>query len=108
MYYLLINEQHQLTENQKEVLYNKLGANTFYFKIPAKGWNKKTIKDISKELRGETVVFVSPVPLLLALLCRDKQTKIWLFHNDQRKKKELPTGKIIYTVPAKGWKLIKV
>ncbi len=77
MVYVIINEQHQLTDEQKELIRQKLGNDFTLFKVPAKGWTKKEIFEVAKELAGETVVFVSPVPLLLGLLCYSRKGRVF-------------------------------
>lgn len=64
------------------------------------------------------VVFVSPIPYMMIQLTRKEyyiptleyvdQTGMFIktFHNDNRDKKELPNGKIIYTVAKEGWQLV--
>ena len=68
----------------------------------------------------DIVIFASPVPYMLMRLsdlaaqCIDPNTgtkayaleRVYVFHNDNREKKELPNGKIIQTVASTGWILV--
>ena len=116
---VIINEQHSIIKQQKQILKNKFGEYEIV-EVPTEGWTVEEIKEKTKKLEGETVVFVSPVPLLIKLLsfisgdeagqsylggtCNNL-TKVFIFHNDRREKKELDNGKVIYTVSQTGWKL---
>lgn len=60
------------------------------------------------EQTATDVVFVSPVPVLLAKLSASQVVKVHVLHNDNREKKELPNGKIISVVAKEGWELVNV
>jgi len=66
---------------------------------------------------GNAAVFVSPVPCMIRELQAlsviptegpdmEQLYAVLIFHNDRREKKELPGGKIIYTVAETGWQLV--
>ena len=90
--------------------------------VPAEGWSITEMKEkveeiynIAKKEREMTIIFVSPVPFVLKELAeisggRENSDidfmEILVFHNDNRKKKELPNGKIISVVANKGWQLV--
>ena len=124
--YVIINEQHVLFDEQVNLLDKKFGKDGWEFlKVPAAGWSLEKQRDVVKKYfqRGEIAVFASPVPYLLSTLswsagawanchgnnvpdnfafCKD----VLVFHNDTREKKELPGGKIVQVVAAKGWQLV--
>ena len=110
---VILNEQHTLLENQKELISNKFGDQWEFLSVPAAGWNRKEIGEVAKELANDTVVFASPIPLLLGTLayeqgCGSAKLQTFLLHNDKREKKELPTGKVISVVAKTGWELIPI
>ena len=114
---VVISEQHTLLKEQLKLLLWKFGS--FYtLKVPATGWDIDQQREVLQLLAEQTVVFVSPIPWLL------KETAAWqslknialsdggcptatsgclVMANDTREKKELPSGKVVYTVPATGW-----
>ena len=97
---IIINEQHSLMENQKNLLSDRFET----VKIPATGLDVAGIKKLAIELiaSGDDIVIVSPIPLLLKLL----KGNFKIFHNDKRNKKELPNGKIIFVPSVEGWELL--
>lgn len=106
---VIINEQHQLMEEQQKILQETFGEFEF-LKVPADGWNLQEMKEVNESLSGN-VVFCSPIPVLLGLVAanaKEKHTNVYVFHNDVREKKELPNGKIIQVVAATGWQLVQV
>src|SRR5690606_33351270 len=96
--------------------------------IPASGLNLQEQKELVKELtqKDGNIIFVSPIPAMMVLLSRELAKmeyckgeadtkclpsgcpiiKVYTFHNDRREKKELPNGKIIFTVAKEGWQLV--
>ena len=65
------------------------------------------------------IVFLSPIPYMVKELskramqaemgdsgCVYSQYDVFVFHNDNRAKKELDNGKIVYTVAKEGWVLV--
>ena len=109
---LIINENHSLSENQKELL--KIFDKIEYLKVPSAGWTAEEQMAVCRKLwlsdRNTAIVFVSPIPYLLAQIASDVNTRcysLYVFHNDNREKKELPNGQIIFSIPKTGWKLLR-
>lgn len=110
---VILNEQHTLLEEQKTLLDDKFGKQWVILSVPAEGWNRSEIGEVAKRLVNDTVVFASPIPLLLGTLayeqgCGSAKLQTFLLHNDKREKKELPTGKVISVVAKTGWELIPI
>ena len=110
---VILNEQHTLLDNQKTLLDDKFGKQWVILSVPAEGWNRKEIGEVARRLVNDTVVFASPIPLLLGALAHEQGSgsanlQVYLFHNDVREKKELPTGKVISVVAKTGWELIPI
>lgn len=108
---LVMNEQHSLLPEQEVLLGDKVGENELVeIKVPAEGWTIQQMESLIDDLITDPpleVIFVSPVPYLIRKLAGIwSGRKVLLFHNDHREKKELPNGKIIFTVPQTGWKLV--
>lgn len=123
--FVILNEQHTLMEEQKNILNERFGMFEIVA-VPSEGWTAKEQQQVCKTLveteGGCTVVFASPVPVLLKLASYWSGfgtagadmgsplygcgTEVLVFHNDKREKKELPNGKIIMIVAATGWELI--
>jgi len=118
---VVLNEQHKLLDNQKEVLQQKY-SNFNIYPVPAEGWSLREMKEIQKELfaylqKRYDVIFASPIPALLLMLSKDYYHlwgwsdglscggQIYVFHNDKREKKEV-NGRIITTVAQDGWQLV--
>ena len=104
---VVINEQHSLLEEQKNILKENFQDNYRMKKIPKDGLKKDEIIELAKKLSKEDkiIVVLSPIPLLLKMLA-GYECPFFVFHNDNRVKKELPNGKIIMTVAQTGWELI--
>src|SRR5690625_2396469 len=68
---VIINEQHKLLTAQEQILNEKF-KDWEFLKVPASGWTLKEIKEIENKLKIsqgiESVVFVSPIPVLIASL----------------------------------------
>lgn len=119
---IVINEQHSLKKEQRELLEKQFPLNRWnhnYIKVPDAGWSFDEQTQQAGELTGKTVVFVSPVPYLLASVSRSQgyaeskeiqeyNTDTYLFHNDNREKKELPNGRTISVVAETGWELVSI
>ena len=119
---IIINEQHTMLPDQIkqiETLYPNTDFQLEYVKVPTKGWTFEEMEKVRDEIwnRGYfAVIFVSPIPVLLKELSyyeghdtakgRKNVPHIFVFHNDKREKKELPDGRIVYTVAKEGWKLL--
>lgn len=109
---VIINEQHTLLPQQEEIILDKFGEFSF-MKVPASGWTSKEIAEktlgIDSSLKyGEQVnlVFASPIPLMIKLASFLRGVNIYILHNDRREKKELPNGKVIFTVAQEGWQIL--
>ena len=120
---IIINEQHSLLPQQSEIIRKELGQEIELRKIPAEGINRQQIEELAEELNrlnNINIVVLSPIPLLLGRLaytsgeidgrydCVCPRNHIYILHNDQREKKELPNGKIISVVAQEGWELIEI
>jgi len=81
--------------------------------VPANGW---TLQEMDHVLNGidwdfcGDFVFVSPIPYLIKILslraAMSLNFDVYVFHNDNREKKELPNGKVISVVASEGWQLV--
>jgi hypothetical protein len=112
---VVLNEQHSLMEEQVSLLNEQFGENWEIVSVPSKGWtideqHQKVVKLVNNY--GD-VVFASPVPYLMKEVSRESIIgenislfNVYVFHNDNREKKELPNGKIIFTVAKTGWQLV--
>jgi len=110
---VIMNENHLLLEDQKELL--KFFDKIEYLKVPSAGWTAEEQMAVCRKLwlsdRNTAIVFVSPVPYLLAQVASDVNIRgysLYIFHNDNREKKELPNGKIVFSIPKTGWELLRV
>lgn len=121
MTYLIINEQHSLFPEQESLLRDFCPKGYETITVPKEGWNRDEMDFWIKNLRGNEVVFASPIPYMLAKLAyingydngadiaRGGTGSDWVvlvFHNDRREKKELPGGKVIQVVSSTGWELL--
>lgn len=122
---IIINEAHSLLSEQEKILKEKFGTYEFLH-VPKNGWSKEDQLRIAKKLikEGGNIIFISPVPLLLGLIAFYKgygkagkdigqpfmgwDISLYLFHNNQREKRELPNGKIIQVVASTGWQLVEI
>lgn len=119
---VIINEQHSLNPAQGRILGERFGSYES-IKIPAQGLSRARQEALGTDLMRtiDPVVFVSPVPLLLAIMAgncgrslavqdsghlRPGTPPVFLFHNDLRSKTENDEGKISSTIAAEGWELI--
>lgn len=106
---VIINEQHTLLPEQKQIL-DANYPNWEYYKVPNDGWKLKTIREKSLALAStsEVVIFVSPIPAMIKFLSsyQSDEFSVFVFHNDKRQKKELPNGKIISVTAETGWQLV--
>ena len=104
---IIINEQHSLLPEQENLIKNKFPNHEMDFvKIPCDGWKASEIIECAMTLCAinNPIVIVSPIPLLFKEL-NSLNTDFFIFHNDERIKKELPNGKIISVVAQTGWEL---
>jgi len=126
MNYLIINEQHQLLEDQVKVLHKAGIMNYETIKVPANGWTKEQMNEIMKGLNGD-VIFISPIPYMIKYLSYDAAfnqasiessstggtitpgdspvNDVYVMCNDTRKKVKMPNGSIIFTLSKEGWYL---
>ncbi|MGM0409230.1 MAG: hypothetical protein ACQEQF_00605 [Bacillota bacterium] len=107
---VIINEQHTLMEEQEQILNSNFDSWETK-EVPASGWNIDEMESIISELTlfDGTVVMASPVPYMvmqLGKLHSDYYVEVKIFHNDNRKKVELPNGKVIHKVAKTGWQLV--
>jgi hypothetical protein len=106
---VVINESHSLMEEQENILSQ---FNYEFYKIPSKGLTLDEIDQMVEELSNyEYVVFVSPIPAAFSIIIDRMKDDNWepdvfVFHNDNREKVELPNGKIIMKVASTGWVLV--
>jgi hypothetical protein len=115
---IIINEQHSLLAEQREILTDKFGEWETLL-VPAEGWDKKERDKICENLEGkQNIIFISPIPGMIKRLSAVSgyvcaQEKDWgkptltvsVFANDRREKKELPNGKVISITSQTGWYL---
>ena len=114
---VIINEQHSLMQDQIDLL-NAQFDSYECLDVPTQGWTYEQMQDVTNDLYEKllekydeyfVVVFASPIPALLKMvLCafECEVNHVLVFHNDNRDKKELPNGKIIFTVTKTGWQLV--
>ena len=119
---VIINEQHKLLPQQEAVLRQEGYRDLEELRVPAQGWTINELETVENDLfdrlkEGVDVIFISPVPRLIKGLSfkagvlvgegyPNRLGTVRVFHNDRREKKELPDGRIIYTVAKDGWTLI--
>jgi len=125
--FVFLNEQHSLMEEQSKLLDEEFDSWTIV-SVPAHGLSLAEQKEIAQKVGNKvgaidysegidvTFVFASPVPFLLKeMSVNSKQDgtfgmdylyDVRVFHNDKRDKKELPNGKVIFTVAKEGWQLV--
>lgn len=113
---VIMNEQHQLLPEQESILNEKFKDTGWeILAVPADGWTLDEMDDIIDRISDSCVVFVSPVPYMLMVMCEYKvgedvfqmpRKNVWVFHNSHRVKKELSDGKVVYTVARTGWVLV--
>jgi len=112
---VIINEQHNLLSEQRQILDAAFGAGDWeVVKVPKDGWNLDEIENLDL---GTHVCFVSPVPALIMRLQGTASfttgevggtwSQVFLLHNDRREKVELPDGRIISRVAKTGWQLVE-
>ena len=108
---VVINEQHTLLPQQEEIVKEYAGGmdNVEFVHVPAKGWSLEELEQVAVRLSndvpvGADLLFVSPIPYLIRECSRT--CAVILMHNDKREKKELPNGKIIFTVAREGWQIV--
>ena len=102
-----MNEQHTLLVDQETQLsemwdFSEVEKNLV--SIPATGLTYNQQITIADSLTG-IILFVSPLPAMMSYLAQNNR-KFLVFHNDKREKKELPNGKIIFTVAKTGWGIV--
>ena len=120
---VVVNEDHTLLPEQREILQNRFGTSWKTVAVPRRGWTIKEQKKFAQSLKGERVVFVSPIPFLLKRLAHSAACWAWghelsgpadsvyceeclVFTNDHREAKELPDGRIIHVIAKTGWELV--
>ena len=103
--YVIINEQHTIKPEQQQII-EKEFAEIEYVKVPSEGWTLSEMRDVFQEIKMGTIVFISPIPAMMKMCSGISNLPWFVFHNDNREKKEIPSGKIISVVADAGWKLI--
>jgi len=105
---VVLNEQHQLMEDQIRILDERFTADGWeIYPVPSTGWTLKQMCVMAKEeLYTREVVFASPIPALMKILNNWESDNWYVMHNDRREKKELPNGKIIMTISPEGWEIV--
>jgi len=106
MVQVVINEQHKLVKNQEDLLNEKFGSSWQLFHIPISGWDLEQLHGVLKMLKGDPVVFASPVPFLLKELSAIQPDDTYIFYNDNRNQKNINNGKVTYSVAKTGWQII--
>jgi hypothetical protein len=106
---------------EQEKLLNKYQQPITIIHVPTSGWDLAVMQKIAGYLqeylwsrdRKLEIVFASPIPYLVSTLSfidgrvdSIEGQRVFVFHNDKRDKKELPNGKIIYTVAKEGWQIV--
>src|SRR5690606_2478232 len=119
---LVKNEAHTVKEQQWEVLEKTLGIRreeVNIVNIPAKGIDSAKQRELAEKLvnEGGIIVFLSPVPVLLAQVAfligkmeenkAVKSLKLLIFSRDVREKKE-ENGVIEMKVAEEGWTLEEI
>lgn len=119
---IIINEQHSLNPAQRRILGERFTSFDLV-QIPGTGLSRSSQEALARELLTslDPVVFVSPVPLLLAIMAghcarslpaRNEHTQpsgtpsVFLFHNDNRAKTEISAGQISTILSPDGWELL--
>lgn len=119
---IILNEQHSLNPAQRRVLGERFESFTLV-PIPSTGLSRGEQEVLAEELLRsiDPVVFVSPVPLLLAIMAgRCGRTvaarkvdvhpsgtpPVFLFHNGSRTKTETFDGRINTVLNPEGWELL--
>jgi hypothetical protein len=103
---VIINEQHTLSADQTRCLDEKFGEGEWQrYNVPAAGWTAEEIEQEVEKLH-DTLVFCSPIPLMIKLAVLKGEYMPMIFHNDRREKKELPNGKVISVVAQDGWVIL--
>ena len=110
---VVINEQHRLVKNQEELLREKFGDDWEIFPVPMSGWDFDQLQGILKMLKGDPVVFASPVPYLLKELASYQPDDTYIFYNDTRNQKNVVPSKssdserrTVYSVAKTGWRIV--
>jgi len=120
---IILNEQHNLLPQQKEVLDKAYPKGYEFLKVPEDGWTIEKMDMVMKNLSG-TIIFVSPIPYMIKSLSMDAAMNsvaysvfqdyphcptgdttvhtVRIMCNDQRIKKEI-NGKIISVLAPTGW-----
>ena len=121
---VIINEAHTLLPAQQKILDEKYQHVDFY-RVPNSGLTAEEQKKVGWELQDHfrDIVFVSPVPILLASCAKrdgyeqgkfdcnqssSSISRVFVFHNSFREKKEASGGRIISVVAKEGWELIEI
>ena len=114
--WVVMNEQHKLLPEQKEILDAKFGDSWKFLLSPKNGWSIEEMDaEMAKMKLDQPVVFVSPIGYMILELGTQQGARtdgyahlkhIFLFHNSKREKKELPNGRVISVTAKTGWQLV--
>ena len=105
--YVILNEQHNLMEDQKRVLDSHYGSGKWkIIDIPSAGLNLGEMRQMLEDLMPLELVFASPIPAMI-MFSQKLGVRTSVLHNDKRVKKELPNGRIIMTVAKEGWEIVE-
>jgi len=114
---VVMNEEHELLPQQIELLRQEFGEETTYWnrRIPKEGMSLQKQRLLALHLvvaDRVDVVFVSPVPIILAEVVRLREQfgvggRVFILVNPRREKVEVE-GLIQYRVPKEGWELYEV
>jgi len=116
-YLVVIDKQCSLLPAQIELLKDK---SIFLIRVPVNEISlddqvrlAKTLSQILSHYPLTTVVFASPISFLLRELMVEimfqnsvDYIRVRLLYNNKQEEKTLPGGRMVYTVPAEGWRLV--
>lgn len=97
---VVINEQHKLMDEQRDILRRYFGHNWETYPVPRDGWTVRECEDKAEELSWHSgcIVFVSPVPVLLGKLAFLSagldMCAVYVFQNDK--------------IAETGWELVPI
>ena len=116
-YLVVVDEQYSLLPAQIELLKDK---SIFLIRVPVSETSlddqvrlAKALSRILSHYPSTTAVFVSPIPFLLRELMIEimfqnsvDYIRVRFLYNDKQEEKALLGERMVYTVPAEGWRLV--